>query len=108
MSSNATMGWLGKFLDLTLDSPLQKQLAQLFLWRLAFAIVFAIIVLGANRFDTHDHVILYAVATAIGIIVVPLLLYLSVIMETGTKMILERYVLVHRVSCSEALGGVTS
>ncbi|KAL6796851.1 cation transporting ATPase [Trichoderma sp. SZMC 28012] len=94
MSSNATMGWLGEFLHLTLDPPLQKQLAQLFLWRLAFAVVFAIIVLRANRFDTHDHVIIYAVTTAI------------VIMETGTKRILERYVLVHSVSCLEALGGL--
>ncbi|PKK49922.1 hypothetical protein CI102_8718 [Trichoderma harzianum] len=39
MWSKATMGWLSNFPGLTVGTPLQKKLVQLFLWLLAFAIV---------------------------------------------------------------------
>lgn len=106
--SKAAAGWLGSFLGLTVGTPLQKKLAQLFLWLLAFAIVCAIIVLGANKFDTHRDVILYAVTTAVGTIPVSLLLVLTVTMAAGTKKMLERHVIVRNLSSLEALGGVTS
>ncbi|KAL6866795.1 cation transporting ATPase [Trichoderma novae-zelandiae] len=106
--SRATMRWLGKFLGLTVGTPLQKKLAQLFLWLLAFAIVCAIVVLGANGFDTHRDVILYAVTTAVGTIPVSLLLVLTVTMAAGTKKMLERHVIVRNLSSLEALGGVTN
>lgn len=100
--------WLGNFLGLTVGTPLQKKLAQLFLWLFAFAIVCALIVLGANKFDTRTDVILYAVTTAIGTIPVSLLLVLTVTMAAGTKKMLERHVIVRNLSSLEALGGVTS
>ncbi|TFB01270.1 Calcium-transporting ATPase 3 [Trichoderma ghanense] len=104
----AAMRWLGKFLGLTVGTPLQKKLAQLFLWLLAFAVICAIIVLGANKFDTHRDVILYAVTTAVGTIPVSLLLVLTVTMAAGTKKMLERHVIVRNLSSLEALGGVTN
>ncbi|KAL6813201.1 hypothetical protein GGI42DRAFT_349333 [Trichoderma sp. SZMC 28013] len=55
MRPKTTTGWLGKFLGLSVVSMLQNVFAQLFLWLLAFAIVSAIIVLGANKFDTHEE-----------------------------------------------------
>ncbi|KAH0491757.1 hypothetical protein TgHK011_003167 [Trichoderma gracile] len=106
--SKSAMRWMGKFLGLTVGTPLQKKLAQLFLWLLAFAVVCAIIVLGANKFDTHRDVILYAVTTAVGTIPVSLLLVLTVTMAAGTKKMLERHVIVRNLSSLEALGGVTN
>lgn len=106
--SRAATGWLGRFLGLTVGTPLQKKLAQLFLWLLTFAIVCAIVVLGANKFDTQRDVILYAVTTAVGTIPVSLLLVLTVTMAAGTKKMLERHVIVRNLSSLEALGGVTS
>ncbi|RFU73219.1 sodium transport atpase 5 [Trichoderma arundinaceum] len=106
--SKAAKEWLGRFLGLTVGTPLQKKLAQLFLWLLAFAIVCAIVVLGANKFDTHRDVILYAVTTAVGTIPVSLLLVLTVTMAAGTKKMLERHVIVRNLSSLEALGGVTN
>lgn len=108
MWSKAAASWVGRFLGLTVGTPLQKKLAQLFLWLLAFAVVCAVIVLAANKFDTHEDVILYAVTTAVGTIPVSLLLVLTVTMAAGTKKMLERHVIVRNLSSLEALGGVTS
>ncbi|KAF4464839.1 potassium sodium efflux P-type ATPase fungal-type [Fusarium albosuccineum] len=100
--------WVGEFLGLTVGTPLQKKLAQLFLWLFLFAIVCAIIVLGANKFDSRRDVIIYAITTAIGTIPVSLLLVLTLTMAAGTKKMLERHVIVRNLSSLEALGGVTS
>lgn len=104
----STVGAFGEFFGLTVGTPLQRKLAQLFLWLLAFAVVCAIIVLGANKFQTHTDVILYAVTTAIGTIPVSLLLVLTLTMAAGTKKMLERHVIVRNLQSLEALGGVTS
>ncbi|KAF4917482.1 Sodium transport ATPase 5 [Colletotrichum viniferum] len=103
-----TRDWVGEFLGLTIGTPLQKKLSQLFLWLFAFAIICAIVVMGANKFDSRKDVIIYAVTTAIGTIPVSLLLVLTVTMAAGTKTMLERHVIVRNLSSLEALGGVTN
>lgn len=100
--------WVGEFLGLTVGPPLQKKLAQLFLWLFLFAIVCALIVMAANKFDSRRDVIIYAITTAIGTIPVSLLLVLTLTMAAGTKKMLERHVIVRNLSSLEALGGVTS
>ncbi|KAF4981455.1 hypothetical protein FZEAL_2743 [Fusarium zealandicum] len=100
--------WVGEFLGLTVGTPLQKKLAQLFLWLFLFAIVCAMVVLGANKFDSRRDVIIYAITTAIGTIPVSLLLVLTLTMAAGTKKMLERHVIVRNLSSLEALGGVTN
>ncbi|KAJ6441556.1 calcium-transporting ATPase 3 [Purpureocillium lavendulum] len=107
-AGRATIKWLGEFLGLTHGTPLQRKLAQLFLWLFAFAIICAIVVLGANKFDTRQDVILYAVTTAIGTIPVSLLLVLTVTMAAGTKKMVERHVIMRNLASLEALGGVTN
>ncbi|KAM3566442.1 hypothetical protein ARSEF4850_000584 [Beauveria asiatica] len=99
---------LGQFFGLTVGTPLQRKLAKLFLGLLGFAIICAIIVLGANKFNAQTDVILYAVTTAIGTIPVALLLVLTVTMAAGTKKMLQRHVIVRNLSSLEALGGVTN
>lgn len=105
---DAVRDWMGEFLGLTVGTPLQKKLSQLFLSLFAFAIVCAIVVLGANNFDSRRDVIIYAITTAIGTIPVSLLLVLTLTMAAGTKKMLERHVIVRNLSSLEALGGVTS
>lgn len=104
---DSVCAWVGEFLGLTVGTPLQKKLAQLFLWLFLFAIVCATIVLGANKFDSSRDVIIYAITTAIGTIPVSLLV-LTLTMAAGTKKMLERHVIVRNLSGLEALGGVTS
>lgn len=104
----AAKSWIGEFLGLTIGTPLQRKLSQLFLWLFLFAIICAIVVLGVNKFDSRKDVIIYAVTTAIGTIPVSLLLVLTVTMAAGTKKMLERHVIVRNLSSLEALGGVSS
>ncbi|ROT40436.1 potassium/sodium eff [Sodiomyces alkalinus F11] len=104
----ATWDWLGKFLGVTVGTPLQRKLAQLFLYIFFFAIVCCIIVLGANEFRTRTDVIIYAVATAIGTLPVTLILVLTITMAAGAKVMVERNVLVRNMRSLEALGGVTN
>ncbi|PNY30043.1 Sodium transport ATPase 5, partial [Tolypocladium capitatum] len=104
----AAVAWLGRFLGLTAGTPLQRKLSQLFLGLFSFAVVCAVVVLGTNKFDARQDVVLYAVTTAIGTIPVSLLLVLTVTMAAGTKKMVERHVIVRNLQSLEALGGVTN
>jgi potassium/sodium efflux P-type ATPase len=99
---------IGEFLGVNVGTPLQRKLSQLFLYVFAFAIVCAIIVLGANKFDPRKDVIIYAVATAVGTLPVSLILVLTITMAAGTKQMVGRKVVVRNMQSLEALGGVTS
>ncbi|POR38389.1 Sodium p-type [Tolypocladium paradoxum] len=50
----------------------------LFLWLVSFATICATVALGANKFDTRQDVVLYAVTTAVGTVPISLLLVLTV------------------------------
>ncbi|KAK4163745.1 sodium transport ATPase 5 [Cladorrhinum sp. PSN259] len=100
--------WLGAFLGLTVGTPLQKKLSQLFYYVFLFAVVCAVIVLGANDFRTRNDVIIYAVATAVGTLPVTLILVLTITMAAGTKVMVQRNVIVRNMRSLEALGGVTN
>ncbi|PHH59222.1 hypothetical protein CDD81_3556 [Ophiocordyceps australis] len=101
-------GHISKFLGLSTGTPLERKLAQLFLGLFVFALLFAVIVLAANHFDTRKDVILYAVTTSVGTIPVSLLLVLTVTMAAGTKVMVRRHVIVRNLQSLEALGGVTN
>ncbi|KAB5581026.1 hypothetical protein GE09DRAFT_949977 [Coniochaeta sp. 2T2.1] len=100
--------WVGAFLGLTVGTPLQRKLSQLFHWVFAFAVVCAIVVLAANKFSTRNDVIIYAVATAVGTLPVTLILVLTITMAAGTKVMVQRNVVVRNMRSLEALGGVTN
>ncbi|KAK4134747.1 potassium/sodium eff [Trichocladium antarcticum] len=100
--------WIGKFLGLTVGTPLQRKLSQLFHYIFIFAVICAIIVLGANEFRAQNDVIIYAVATAIGTLPVTLILVLTITMAAGTKVMVQRNVVVRNMRSLEALGGVTN
>lgn len=100
--------WLGEFLGLTVGTPLQKKLSQLFVFLFIFAIICAIVVLGVNNFDTRKDIIIYAITVAIGMVPVSLLLVLTLTMAAGARKMVDRHVIVRSMSSLEALGGVTS
>lgn len=54
---------IGKFLGLTVGTPLQIKLSKLAYVLFGFAIILAIIVFGANRFDVTNEVAIYAIST---------------------------------------------
>ncbi|KAK3293786.1 uncharacterized protein B0H64DRAFT_172835 [Chaetomium fimeti] len=107
-AAGKTWDWLGKFLGLTVGTPLQRKLSQLFYYIFGFAVVCAIIVLAANKFRARNDVIIYAVATALGTLPVTLILVLTITMAAGTKVMVQRNVVVRNMRSLEALGGVTN
>ncbi|CAG7556288.1 unnamed protein product [Fusarium equiseti] len=103
-----TSDTIGEFLGLNVGTPLQRKLSKLFLYVFAFAVLCAIIVLAANKFDPRKDVIIYAVATAVGTLPVSLILVLTITMAAGTKQMADRKVVVSNMQSLEALGGVTN
>lgn len=99
---------IGEFLGVTVGTPLQRKLSELFLTIFGLAIVFALIILAANKMSTRRDVIIYAITTAIGTLPITLVLVLTITMAAGTKVMVHRNVLVRKMRSLEALGGVTS
>ena len=52
---------IGKFLGVSVGTPLQKKLSWLAIFLFIIAVIFAIICLAANKFQPRRDVILYAV-----------------------------------------------
>lgn len=99
---------VGRFLGVNVGTPLQRKLSKLAILLLGTAIVCAIIVLGANKFDTKQEVIIYAVATGLSMIPASLIVVLTITMAAGTKRMVQRNVIVRNLKSLEALGGVSS
>ncbi|KID95377.1 ATPase, P-type, transmembrane domain protein, partial [Metarhizium majus ARSEF 297] len=99
---------VGRFLGVNVGTPLQKKLSKLALLLLGTAVVCAVIVLGANKFDTKQEVIIYAVATGLSMIPASLIVVLTITMAAGTKRMVQRHVIVRNLKSLEALGAVSN
>ncbi|KAK4118942.1 potassium/sodium eff [Parathielavia appendiculata] len=98
---------IGRFLGVSVGTPLQRKLSKLAMLLFGIAIVCAIIVLGANKFNTRQEVIIYAVATGLSMIPASLVVVLTITMAAGTKRMVQRNVIVRNLKSLEALGAVT-
>ncbi|KAI9035830.1 Na+ ATPase [Aspergillus affinis] len=99
--------FIGSFLGTNVGTPLQRKLSRLAIFLFFTAVLCAIIVLGANRFDSQQEVIIYAVATGLSMIPSSLVVVLTITMTIGTKRMVERQVIVRNLNSLEALGAVT-
>jgi potassium/sodium efflux P-type ATPase len=98
---------VGRFLGVNVGTPLQRKLSKLAMLLFGIAIVCAIIVLGANKFNAEQEVIIYAVATGLSMIPASLVVVLTITMAAGTKRMVQRNVIVRNLKSLEALGAVT-
>ncbi|GKT84106.1 potassium/sodium efflux P-type ATPase [Colletotrichum tofieldiae] len=98
---------VGRFLGVNVGTPLQRKLSKLAILLFGIAVVCAMIVLGANEFNTTQEVIIYAVATGLSMIPASLVVVLTITMAAGTKRMVQRHVIVRQLKSLEALGGVT-
>lgn len=98
---------IGRFLGVNVGTPLQKKLSKLAILLFGVAIVCAIIVLAANKFDSSQEVVIYAVATGLSMIPASLVVVLTITMAAGTKRMVQRNVIVRNLKSLEALGAVT-
>jgi Na+-exporting ATPase len=99
---------IGRFLGVTVGTPLQKKLSKFAILLFFVAIVCAIIVLAANNFSSKQEVVIYAVATGVSMIPASLIVVLTITMAAGTKRMVQRHVIVRNLRSLEALGAVTS
>jgi Na+-exporting ATPase len=98
---------VGRFLGVNVGTPLQKKLSRLAMLLFGIAVVFAIVVLAANRFENKQEVIIYAVGTGLSMIPASLIVVLTITMAAGTKRMVERNVIVRNMRALEALGAIT-
>ena len=106
--SLTTTDAIGRFLGINVGTPLQRKLSKLALALFGIAVVFAIIVMGANGMANDQEVIIYAVATGLAMIPACLIVVLTITMAVGTKQMVQRHVIVRRLDSLEALGAVSN
>lgn len=99
---------IGRFLGVNVGTPLQRKLSKLALALFVIAVIFAIIVEGANEMRSDKEVIIYAVATGLAMIPACLVVVLTITMAAGTRQMVQRHVIVRRLDSLEALGAVTN
>ncbi|KAK6338757.1 Na+ ATPase [Orbilia brochopaga] len=99
---------IGKFLGLTVGTPLQRKLAKLAYLLLGCAVILAIIVFGANKFHVPHEVVIYAISLAIAIIPESLPAVLTITFSVGMSRMVKRKVIVRKLDSLESLGGVTN
>jgi len=99
---------VGKFLGLTEGTPLQIKLSKLAYILFGFALLLAVIVFGANKFNVTNEVAIYAISTGIAMIPESLIAVLTITFVTGMTQMRKRKVLTRKLSALEALGGITN
>lgn len=99
--------FLGKFLGLTVGTPLQKRLSKLAYVLFFCALLLAVIVFGVNNFRIPTEVVIYAISTGIAIIPESLVAVLTLTMVVATTVmrkanVVVRYVFVETEFSSES------
>lgn len=97
---------IGAFLGTTVGTPLQRKLSQLAIFLFGIAVVFAIVVMAAQKFHVNREVAVYAIAVALSMIPGSLVVVLTITMAVGTKIMVSRNVIVRKLDSLEALGSV--
>lgn len=89
-------------------TPLQVKLSWFALLLLGLAILLAIIVFSANKWNISGEVLLYGVCVAVAVIPESLIAVLTITMAVGTKAMAKGNVVVRKLQAIEAVGGVTN
>ncbi|KAI1341332.1 potassium/sodium eff [Xylariaceae sp. FL0016] len=89
-------------------TPLQVKLSKFALLLFAFAILLAIIVFAANKFDIRKEVLIYGVCVGVAVIPESLVAVLTISIAVGTKAMAKGNVIVRKLAALEAVGGVTN
>ncbi|KAJ8105777.1 hypothetical protein ONZ43_g7289 [Nemania bipapillata] len=89
-------------------TPLQVKLSKFALLLFGLAILLAIIVFSANRFEIDGDVLIYGICVGVAVIPESLIAVLTISMAVGTKAMAKGNVIVRKLSVLEAVGGVTN
>ncbi|KAJ5155359.1 hypothetical protein N7492_008162 [Penicillium capsulatum] len=89
-------------------TPLQVKLSKFALLLFALAILLAIIVFSVNVWDVQGEVLIYGICVAVAVIPESLIAVLTITIAVGTKAMARGNVIVRKLQCLEAVGGVTN
>ncbi|KAJ5592750.1 hypothetical protein N7537_009654 [Penicillium hordei] len=89
-------------------TPLQVKLSKFALLLFGLAILLAIIVFSVNKWDVQGEVLIYGICVAVAVIPESLIAVLTITIAVGTKAMTRGNVIVRKLQCLEAVGGVTN
>jgi Na+-exporting ATPase len=89
-------------------TPLQVKLSKFALLLFALAILLAIVVFSVNLWDVQGEVLIYGICVAVAVIPESLIAVLTITIAVGTKAMAKGNVIVRKLQCLEAVGGVTN
>jgi Na+-exporting ATPase len=89
-------------------TPLQVKLSKFALLLFGLAILLAIIVFSVNKWDVEGEVLIYGICVAVAVIPESLIAVLTITVAVGTKSMARGSVIVRKLQCLEAVGGVTN
>ncbi|KAF7587315.1 hypothetical protein BBP40_007400 [Aspergillus hancockii] len=89
-------------------TPLQVKLSKFALLLFGLAILLAIIVFSVNEFDVQGEVLIYGICVAVAVVPESLIAVLTITVAVGTKAMAKGNVIVRKLQCLEAVGGVTN
>lgn len=89
-------------------TPLQVTLSKFALLLFALAILLAIIVFSASKFNVSGEVLIYGICVAVAVIPESLIAVLTITVAVGTRAMARGNVVVRKLQALEAVGGVTN
>lgn len=89
-------------------TPLQVSLSKFALLLFALAILLAIIVFSANKWQVGGEVLIYGICVAVAVIPESLIAVLTITIAVGAKAMAKSNVIIRVSSAIEAVGGVTN
>lgn len=89
-------------------TPLQVKLSKFALLLFGLAVLLALIVFAVNKFDVQGEVLIYGICVAVAVVPESLIAVLTITVAVGTKAMAKGNVIVRKLQCLEAVGGVTN
>ena len=89
-------------------TPLQVKLSWFALLLFSLAILLAVIVFSANKWDIDDETLIYGICVAVAVIPESLIAVLTITMAVGSKAMAKGNVIIRKLGALEAIGGVTN
>ncbi|OJJ33753.1 hypothetical protein ASPWEDRAFT_41620 [Aspergillus wentii DTO 134E9] len=91
-----------------IGTPLQVKLSKFALLLFALAVLLAIIVFSVSKWDIEGEVLIYGICVAVAVVPESLIAVLTITIAVGTKEMAKGNVIVRKLQCLEAVGGVTN
>lgn len=89
-------------------TPMQVKLSKFAIMLFGLAVLLAIIVFSANKWNLDNEVVLYGICVAVAVIPESLIAVMTITIAAGVKAMVQGNVVIRRMAALEAIGGVTN